>query len=606
MKSEEIIQKFISFFVRHRHQVVPQISLVPENDPTLLFTSAGMVQFKPYFLGKKKPPAKRLVNIQRCLRTTDLEKVGENRRTLSFFEMLGSWSIGDYFKKEAVALAWEFLTKELKLPREKLWATYFAGDSSLPQIAPDHETPKAWQAVGMRKDHLVGLGAAENFWQVGESGPCGPCTEVYLDQGEERGCGQANCRPGCDCDRFLEIWNAGVFMEYNRTLSGQYQNLSIKSVDTGAGLERMAMVLQKKESVFETDLLWPIILKIKQLSGHQWEEGGEIRKAMAVVADHLRAAVFLIADGVLPSNLEQGYVLRRLIRRASWQKQKLLEEGKNGSSFLPSLATVVEEIYQKRYPFLAEKRPLIENVLQEEEKKFAEALRRGQKEIRRLVSFKKKEKALLGGDEAFYLLTSFGLPQDLVLEEFAAAGVGISPRFEKEFAKAAKAHQEKSKTARKFKGGLEDHSLAVTKLHTATHLLHQALRQVLGESVYQAGSNITPERLRFDFPYPQKLTEEQIKKVENLANEKIKENLPVSFREVSLEEAKKMGALAFFEGKYDKEAVKVYTIGREPDFFSREVCGGPHVERTGVLGKFKIIKEESVGAGKRRIYGVLE
>jgi len=365
------------------------------------------------------------------------------------------------------------------------------------------------------------------------------------------------------------------------------------------------MVLQKKESVFETDLLWPIIQRIEELSGHYWEEN-ETRKAMAIIADHLRAAVFLIADGVLPSNLEQGYVLRRLIRRASWQKQKLLGEGKNESSFFPSLATVVEEIYQKRYPFLSEKRAFIENVLEEEEKKFDEALRRGQKEIRRLVSLKKKEKALLGGDEAFYLLTSFGLPQDLVLEEFAAAGVNISAGFEEEFAKAAKAHQEKSKTARKFKGGLEDHSLAVTKLHTATHLLHQALRQVLGESVYQAGSNITPERLRFDFPYPQKLTEEQIKKVENLVNEKISENLPVSFRQVSLEEAKKMGALAFFEGKYDKEAVKVYTIGREPDFFSREVCGGPHVGKTGVLGKFKIIKEESVGAGKRRIYGVLE
>ncbi len=394
-------------------------------------------------------------------------------------------------------------------------------------------------------------------------------------------------------------------MEYNRTLSGQYQNLSIKSVDTGAGLERMAMVLQKKESVFETDLLWPIIQRIEELSGHYWEEN-ETRKAMAIIADHLRAAVFLIADGVLPSNLEQGYVLRRLIRRASWQKQKLLGEGENGSSFLPSLAMAAEEIYQKRYPFLSEKRAFIENVLREEEKKFDEALRRGQKEIRRLVSLKKKEKALLGGGEAFYLLTSFGLPQDLVLEEFAAAGVGISPGFEKEFTKAAKAHQEKSKTARKFKGGLEDHSLAVTKLHTATHLLHQALRRVLGGSVYQAGSNITPERLRFDFPYPQKLTEEQIKKVENLVNEKISENLPVSFRQVSFEEAKKMGALAFFEGKYDKEAVKVYTIGREPDFFSREVCGGPHVKRTGVLGKFKIIKEESVGAGKRRVYGVLE
>jgi alanyl-tRNA synthetase len=289
-----------------------------------------------------------------------------------------------------------------------------------------------------------------------------------------------------------------------------------------------------------------------------------------------------------------------------FRSQKLWEEGESRPSFLPTLATTVAGIYQKRYPFLAEKRALIENVLKEEEKKFDEALRRGQKEIRRLVSLKKKEKALLEGGEAFYLLTTFGLPQDLVLEEFAAAGVNISAGFEEEFTKAAKAHQEKSKTARKFKGGLEDHSLAVTKLHTATHLLHQALRQVLGESVYQSGSNITPDRLRFDFPYPQKLTEEQIKKVENLVNEKIKENLPVSFRQVSFEEAKKMGALAFFEEKYNKEAVKVYTIGKEQDFFSREVCGGPHVKRTGVLGKFKIIKEESVGAGKRRIYGILE
>ncbi|MBP8591325.1 alanine--tRNA ligase [Candidatus Shapirobacteria bacterium] len=606
MKSKEIVEKFINFFSRHQHQVAPQISLVPENDPTLLFTSAGMVQFKPYFLGKEEPPARRLVNVQRCLRTTDLERVGGNRRTLSFFEMLGSWSIGDYFKKEAVALAWEFLTKEIGLPPEKLWATYFAGDKALPQITPDTETPQAWQAVGVGKDHLVGLGAAENFWQVGESGPCGPCTEVYLDQGREWGCGRKDCQPGCDCDRFLEIWNAGVFMEYNRTLNGQYEILPLKSVDTGAGLERMAMVLQEKESVFETDLLWPIIQKIESLSNRCWEEE-KSRKAMAIIADHLRASVFLIADGVLPSNLEQGYVLRRLIRRASWQKQKLLGgEKKDQPLFLPSLVTVVEEIYRRRYPFLSEKRLLIENILEEEEKKFREALSRGQKEIRRLISFKREEETPLGGGEAFHLLTTFGLPQDLVLEEFVAAGVNVSPDFEEEFAKASRDHQKKSRTTKKFKGGLEDHSLAVTKLHTATHLLHQALRYVLGESVHQAGSNITPDRLRFDFPYPQKLTGEQIKKVESLVNKKIKEDLPVSFREVSLEEAKKMGALAFFEGKYDKERVKVYTIGNEPDFFSREVCGGPHVKRTGALGKFKIIKEESIGSGKRRIYGMLE
>ena len=603
MRSREIQEKFIKFFVKHGHLLVSQVSLVPENDPTLLFTNAGMVQFKPYFLGLEKPPSFRLVNIQRCLRTTDIDRVGSNSRTLSFFEMLGSWSIGDYFKEGAINLAWQFLTEELNLLPEKLWVTYFAGDKKYPNLPLDKETPQFWTKVGMDPKHIVGLGYEENFWRAGDIGPCGPCTEVYLDRGEEFGCGKKGCQPGCDCDRFLEIWNAGVFMQYNRNKEGKYENLSIKSVDTGAGLERLAMVLQNKESVFETDLFEPLIGEINSLVSGQRREDKNNNILIRQLADHIKAITFIIADGVVPANIERGYVLRRLIRKVVYSGQKLSVSGSLGSLLIP----VVINLYQSRYPYLVscEKKVISEFV--NEEKRFLDAISRGRKEIAKMIAGKKKDNLSLDGKEAFYLLETFGLPVDLVREEFSSAGIKIEKNFTENFSRAKAIHQKKSRTPGQFKGGLADHSQAVVKLHTATHLLHQALRDILGNHVHQIGSNITAQRLRFDFTHPVKLTAIQIKQIEDLVNEKIGQNLPVEMKKMILKEAEKEGALAFFQRRYDQGAlVKVYTFGKGKNIFSKEVCGGPHARKTGQLGKFKVIREESVGSGKRRIYGILK
>ena len=602
MRSREIQEKFIKFFVRHNHLLVPQVSLVPENDPTLLFTSAGMVQFKPYFLGLEKPPSSRLVNIQRCLRTTDIDRVGSNSGTLSFFEMLGSWSIGDYFKEEAIRLAWQFLTEELNLLPEKLWVTYFAGDKKYPNLPPDKETPQFWAEVGMDPKHIIGLGYEENFWRVGDTGPCGPCTEVYLDRGEKFGCGRKGCQPGCDCDRFLEIWNAGVFMEYNRSKEGKYENLPIKSVDTGAGLERLAMVLQNKESVFETDLFKPLIGEISSLASRHWKKDKNADVLIRRLADHIKAITFIIADGVVPANIERGYVLRRLIRKVVYSGQKLAVSGSLGSSLIP----VVISLYRNRYPYLVhcEKKVISEFV--NEEKRFLDAVSRGRREMAKMIAGKKRDNLSLSGKESFYLLETFGLPVDLVRGEFSSAGIKIEKNFTENFSRAKAIHQKKSRAPGQFKGGLANHSQVAVKLHTTTHLLHQALRDILGNHVHQIGSNITTQRLRFDFTHPVKLTAVQIKRVEDLINEKITQNLPVVMREMSLKEAKEEGALAFFEGRYDQDLVKVYTIGRGKNVFSKEVCGGPHVHETGQLGKFKVMREESVGSGKRRIYGILK
>ena len=602
MQSKEIQERFIKFFVRHNHLLVPQVSLVPENDPTLLFTSAGMVQFKPYFLGLEKPPSLRLVNIQRCLRTTDIDQVGSNGRTLSFFEMLGSWSIGDYFKEEAIRLAWQFLTKELNLLPEKLWATYFSSDKKYPNLPSDEETPQFWAKVGMDPKHIIGLGYEENFWRVGDTGPCGPCTEVYLDLGEKFGCGRKGCQPGCSCDRFLEIWNAGVFMEYNQSKEGKYEDLPIKSVDTGAGLERLAMVLQNEESVFETDLFKPLIRKISSLASRHWKEDKNTDILIRQLADHIKAITFMVADGVIPANIEQGYVLRRLIRKMVYFGQKLAISESLGPLLIPA----VVNLYQDRYPYLVRCKKKIISEFVSEEKRFLDAVNRGRKEMAKIIAGKKKDGLYLSGKEAFYLLETFGLPVDLVQEEFSSAGIKIEKNFTESFARAKAIHQKKSRAPGQFKGGLADHSQTVVKLHTTTHLLHQALRDILGNHVHQIGSNITAQRLRFDFPHPVRLTAVQIKQIEDLINKKITQNLPVVMEKMTLREAKKEGALAFFERRHDQDLVKVYTIGKGKNIFSKEVCGGPHVHETGRLGKFKVIREESVGSGKRRIYGILK
>jgi len=595
MKSRQIEEKFIDFFVRRHHLFIPQASLVPENDASLLFTSAGMVPLKPYFLGLASPPAKRLVNIQRCLRTTDIERVGKNARTLSFFEMLGSWSIGDYFKEGAISLAWEFLTKKLKLPKEKLWATYFAGDKDHPQIPPDKETPRFWRKVGMNPDHIVGLAYEDNFWQAGESGPCGPCTEVYLDRGVRFASSSKDNRPGAG-DRFLEIWNAGVFMQYNRSPSGKLTNLAIRSVDTGAGLERMAMVLQNKKSIFEIDLFAPIVKKITALTSHSSYD------LIFRIADHIKASVFLLADGVRPANLEQGYVLRRLIRRAIYAGKKLAIEAPLGEELVP----VVIRLYEDRYPYLRKQQKVIIAEFEAEEKKFLKTIAKGKRQMKGMIEAKKGKEESFTGQEAFYLWETYGLPVDLAEEEMRAAGIEKDRNFKSQLAAAVKSHQKKSRSRGRFKSGLADHSEAVIKLHTTTHLLHQALRTVLGDHVRQVGSNITPSRLRFDFTHPRALTEKEKKAVEDLVNKKIKENLPVVREEMTLVEAKKKGALAFFADRYQEEKVSVYTIGYPGRVFSCEVCRGPHVGKTGALGAFKIEKEKAVGSGKRRIYAILK
>lgn len=613
MRAREIQEKFIQFFVKNDHLLIPQISLVPENDPSLLFTSAGMVALKPYFLGLEKSPYPRLVNIQRCLRTTDIDKVGKNARTLSFFEMLGSWSIGDYFKEEAIKLAWEFLTGVLGFDPTRLWASYFAGDPDHPQLPADEESAKFWRRVGLPSDHLVGLGYEENFWRLGETGPCGPSTEVYFDRGPSFGCGGKACRPGCDCDRFLEIWNAGVFMQYNRGADGKYSPLPFNSVDTGAGLERLAMVLQEKKSVFETDLFAGLVGKIADLSGQKYGLDLEQDQAIRRIADHVRASVFLIADGVLPGNQEQGYILRRLIRRAVDAAAKI------NFPELAKLVPVVVSDYRPSYPYLVSQEDKISKILADEEGRYRKALNRGRKEIETIVKTGatrpgagaeslagnkgQKSARVISGRQIFYFTQTFGLPPELVKEEFLKQGLALSREVDEEFSQAQKDHQEKSRSSKKFKSGLaNDSSRQVIAYHTATHLLQQALRQVLGSHVRQVGSNITDQRLRFDFTHPKAMTDLEIDRVEKLVNEKIKADLPVSYQEKSLAEAQKEGALAFFTDRYQQEKVRVYYIGD----FSKEVCRGPHVERTGELGKFTIQKEESVGSGKRRIYGILE
>jgi alanyl-tRNA synthetase len=613
MKAREIQEKFIRFFVKNNHLLIPQISLVPENDPTLLFTSAGMVALKPYFLGLEKPPHPRLVNTQRCLRTTDIDEVGKNARTLSFFEMLGSWSIGDYFKEEAIRLAWEFLTGDLGLAQEKLWASYFAGDRDYPQLPADEESAKVWQKVGISPEHLVGLGYEENFWRLGETGPCGPSTEVYFDRGPSFGCRKKTCRPGCSCDRFLEIWNAGVFMQYNRAADGKYRPLPFKSVDTGAGLERLAMVLQGRESVFETDLFANLIGEITDLSKISYGRWPKLDQAVRRVADHARASMFLIADGVLPGNQEQGYILRRLIRRAVDAADKI------GFLGLDKLVPVVVSDYKQSYPYLTDQEDKIRDVLVSEENRYRDAIFRGRKKIDVIAkagSLKLKEKArgsvvgadlgpknVISGWEIFYFTQTFGLSPELVKKEFLSRGLALSEKVDEEFTRAQKDHQKKSQSGRKFKSGLaDDSSKQVIAYHTATHLLQQALRQVLGEHVRQVGSNITDQRLRFDFTHPKAMTDSEIDQVEEIVNDKIRADLPVSYQEKSLAEAQKEGALAFFADRYRQGKVRVYGIGD----FSKEVCRGPHTKRTGELGKFTIQKEESVGSGKRRIYGILE
>ena len=584
MNANELRNKYIEFFKKKNHTEINTSSLIPENDPSVLFTTAGMHPLVPYLLGEKHPAGKRITDVQKCLRTGDIDEVGDTSH-LTFFEMLGNWSLGDYFKDESVRMSFEFLTEELGIPKEKLSVTCFEGDEKVPK---DEETAKIWESLGIPKERIYFYGRGENWWgPAGETGPCGPDTEIFYDTGKEK-CSE-HCGPSCNCGKYLEIWN-NVFMGYNKDNEGNYTELQQKNVDTGLGLERVLAIMNGKTSVYDTELFHGIIKKIEEVSGKKYDE--TTAREFRIIADHMRAATFVLGDdkAVTPSNVDQGYVLRRLIRRTSRQLRKL---GVEGSKMGEISETIIDQ-YQDVYPELSRNREFILSELEKEEQTFNKTLDKGLKAAEKIFEIIKDEPTLSGG-LAFKLYDTFGFPIELTQELAAEKGKNVDVE---EFNKKFKEHQEKSRqgAAQKFKGGLADHSEETTKLHTATHLLNAALRRVLGDTVFQKGSNINPERLRFDFSFDRKMKPEELDEVTKLVNEAIRSKLPVTTEEMTVEEAKKIGAIGVFDDKYD-EKVKVYSIGD----FSKEICGGPHVSNTSELGEFEILKEQSSSAGVRRI-----
>jgi len=595
MTANELRKKYIEFFTSHGHAEISGKSLIPENDPTVLFTTAGMHPLVPYILGEPHPAGRRLVDYQKCIRTVDIDSVGDTSH-LTFFEMLGNWSLGDYFKKEAIEYSFEFLTSEqwLGFSPDKLYITVFAGDNEVPA---DNETAKAWKYLGIPEERIYFLPRSDNWWgPAGTTGPCGPDSEMFIDTGKPP-CSDT-CRPGCSCGKYFEIWN-DVFMQYNKTESGSYLSLEQKTVDTGMGLERTAAMLQGKKSVYETELFSPVISVIEDITGKRYGKDPETDHSIRIIVDHIRASVFILGDekGVKPSNLGQGYILRRLIRRSIRHGRKLAP----GPDILSAPVLKVIEIYKDNYPELLKKKDFIVDEIYAESYRFIHTLQKGEHEFEKMLpNLLKNPGKVIPGRLAFRLYDTYGFPVEMTEELAKEHGLGVD---REEFKKSFKKHQELSKKGaeKAFKGGLADHTEIVTRLHTATHLLHKALRIVLGDHVAQKGSNITSERLRFDFSHPERMTPDQLKKVEDIVNEQIKRDLSVTFEVMSLEEAKKSGAIALFGEKYG-EQVKVYSIGD----FSKEVCGGPHVKHTGELGRFKIVKEQSSSAGVRRIRAVLE
>lgn len=585
MKAYELRRKYIEFFKAHGHKEIPSAPVVPENDPTVLFTTAGMHPLVPYLLGEPHPQGKRLTDYQKCIRTGDIDSVGDNSH-LTFFEMMGNWSLGDYFKHESIEMSYNFLKDVLGFDMNKISVTVFAGEDGIPR---DEEAADRWAEMGIPRDRIYYCSREHNWWgPAGETGPCGPDTEIFYDTGKEK-CSE-HCDPTCSCGKYLEIWN-NVFMQYNKTKDGKYEPLKAPNVDTGLGLERVIGLLQGKSSVYDTELFADVIAKIKELSPNYNVASARI------IADHLRTSMFMIVDGVRPSNVEQGYVLRRLLRRVIRHMRKI---GCNPDSITVLIDTFVK-ITTEMYPEIPANQDTIKEVVIEEKNKFMKTLEHGEKEFSKNVQKAKSEgKEKLDGQVVFRLYDTFGFPPEMTAELAEEAGLKIDMD---EFNELFKKHQDLSRAGSeaKFKGGLADHSEQTTAYHTATHLLHKALQIVLGEHATQKGSNLTAERLRFDFANPCKVTPEQLKEVEDIVNEQIKRDLPVTCEEMTLEEAKASGATGLFANKYG-EKVKVYTIGD----FSKEICGGPHVERTGGMGHFKILKEEGVAAGIRRIKAVLE
>ena len=589
---KELRQLYLDFFRSKGHAVISSASLIPENDPTVLFTTAGMHPLVPYLMGEKHPEGKRLCDVQKCVRTGDIDEVGDASHC-TFFEMLGNWSLGDYFKKESIAYSWEFLTDEkwLGIPKDKLYFTCFEGDADAPRDTVAHDR---WVEMGVDPSHIVYLPKKHNWWgPAGQTGPCGPDTEIFYDTGAAP-CGP-DCKAGCDCGKYLEIWN-NVFMEYNKVADGVFEPLKQKNVDTGMGLDRTIATLQGAESVFDTDAFSDIIALIAELSHKGYHDDPETMRAFRIIADHARCAVFILGDqrGVTPSNVDQGYILRRLIRRSIRFASQLN---------LPryALCTIAEKViaqYGDFYPELIENSEKILSELRKEENRFADTLKKGLREFNKLISgLDGKE---IDGVSAFHLYDTYGFPIELTLEMASEHGVKVD---EAGFRAAFEEHQKKSQAGaeQRFKGGLADNSEATAALHSATHLLQAALRKVLhDDTVSQKGSNITAERLRFDFSFGRKVTPEELKEVERLVNEAIQAKVPITCEEMTVEEAKAQGAIGLFESKYG-EKVKVYTMGP----FSKEICGGPHAKNTGDLGRFEIKKEEASSSGVRRIKAVL-
>jgi len=594
----ELRKKYIEFFKSKGHAEISGKSLIPENDPTVLFTTAGMHPLVPYLLGEPHPAGNRLTDYQKCIRTGDIEAVGDPSH-LTFFEMLGNWSLRDYFKKEAISWSFEFLTSPeyLGIPVEKLSVTVFAGEDGIPR---DTDSAEIWKSLGIPEERIYFLPREDNWWgPAGETGPCGPDTEMFVDTGKPA-CGP-DCKPGCHCGKYFEVWN-DVFMQYNKNAEGKYVPLAAPCVDTGMGIERTVAMLQGKKSVYETEAFTPILAVLEEISGKKYGAEGndpETDRSFRIIADHVRTSTFILGDpkAVLPSNVGAGYVLRRIIRRAVRHGRKLGIEG----PFLSKPALVVIENYKAPYPELVENRQRIVDELKAEEEKFLETLQKGEHEFEKMLpNLLKNPQKIMSGRLAFKLYDTYGFPIEITEELAAENGLAINRQ---EFDEAYKKHQELSRAGSEqvFKGGLADHSEIATRYHTATHLLHKALRMVLGDHVAQKGSNITAERLRFDFSHPAPMTREELEKVQAIVNEQIQRDLPVSMAMMGLDEAKASGAIALFGEKYE-QVVKVYTIGD----FSKEVCGGPHVQHTGELGKFRIQKEQSSSAGVRRIYAVLE
>ena len=592
MTSGELRSMWLNFFKSKGHAVIPSASVIPENDPTVLFTTAGMHPLVPYLLGSKHPAGTRLTDVQKCIRTGDIDEVGDASH-LTFFEMLGNWSLGDYFKKEMIAWSWEFLTSPeyLGLDKDKLAFTVFEGEGDIPR---DEEAANYWMENGVKKENIYFLPREHNWWgPAGQTGPCGPDTEMFIIK-DQPPCGP-NCSPACSCGRFLEIWN-DVFMQYNKTADGQYVPMAKKNVDTGMGLERTVCTLNGCKTVYETDAFTGIIAKISELSGKHYDDDEATTRAVRIVADHLRTSTFIMGDprGVSPSNVDQGYVLRRLIRRAVRFGMELgMQEG-----FTAEIGKVVIEQYAEVYPELKQNEAFVLEQFKLEETRFARTLRQGEREFEKAVS-RMGESKVIDGMVAFNLYATYGFPIEMTRELAREHGLTVDEAgFEKHFAE----HQKSSHAGaeQRFKGGLADSSAQSARLHTATHLLHAALRRVLGDEVAQKGSNITPERLRFDFSFGRKVTKDELAQVEALVNEWIKADVPVVMTETTVEDAKKEGAIGLFESKYG-ERVRMYTMGE----YSKEICGGPHASHTGELVSFKILKEESSSAGVRRIKAVI-